>query len=85
MSKKRFPTPAITRRSLLVSGGSITLAMSAPRFASAQSKRIVSTIFGGKFEEIYRRAVIEPFTKRTGVDVLLKYGNGSQMADECHR
>ena len=44
----------------------------------APSKRIVSTIFGGKFEEIYRRALIEPFTKRTGVDVVLKYGNGSQ-------
>ena len=78
MSKKPFSTPAITRRSILASGASITLAMSAPRIAGAQSKRVVSTIFGGKFEEIYRKAVIAPFTKKTGVDVVLKYGNGSQ-------
>lgn len=78
MSEKRFPTPSITRRSVLLSGASITLAMSAPPMAGAQSKRLVSTIFGGKFEEIYRRAVIEPFTKKHGVEVVLKYGNSSQ-------
>jgi hypothetical protein len=37
-SRNYPPTPGI--------GGSITLAMSAPRFAGAQSKRIVSTVFG---------------------------------------
>jgi hypothetical protein len=46
MSQKPFPAPAISRRSVLISGASMTLAMSAPRVTGAQSKRIVSTIFG---------------------------------------
>ncbi|HVT30865.1 MAG TPA: ABC transporter substrate-binding protein [Lacipirellulaceae bacterium] len=78
MSNKRLWTPAITRRSVLRSSGALTVALVAPQIAYAQSKRLVSTIFGGKFEEIYRRAVIEPFTKKTGVEVVLKYGSGSQ-------
>jgi putative spermidine/putrescine transport system substrate-binding protein len=78
MSNTPVSATSITRRSVLASTGAVTLAVAAPCIAEAQSKRLVSTIFGGKFEEVYRKAVIDPFTKKTGVEVVLKYGNGSQ-------
>lgn len=68
--------PAIFRRGLL--GGALTLAIGAPSLATAQGRRITSTIFGGKFEEEYRKAIVDPFRRATGIDVTLRYGNASQ-------
>lgn len=65
-----------SRRDVLLGAGAISVAVCLPRPAAAA--QIVSTIFGGKFEEVYRATVTEPFKRKFGHDVTLKLGSGSQ-------
>lgn len=67
----------ITRRDFLAAGTAAGLALGLPR-TSAAEETIVSTIFGGKFEQVYRKAIVEPFRAKHGANVLLKYGTPSE-------
>lgn len=69
--------PQLSRRSLLAGSSALSVALFLPRPASAATT-IVSTIFGGKFEEVYRATIVEPFRKKFGHDVTLKLGSGSE-------
>jgi putative spermidine/putrescine transport system substrate-binding protein len=64
-----------SRRSVLV-GGAATAGLVAgfPYVPKAQSKTIVSTLFGGVYEERYRKNVLVPFEKKTGTQFVFKYG-----------
>jgi putative spermidine/putrescine transport system substrate-binding protein len=74
MSQKApHPTSRISRRSF-VGGVSATLSIGLPPTASAQSKSFVSTVFGGAYEQAYRKAIVAPFEKEFGAKVLLKLG-----------
>ncbi|WP_226582387.1 ABC transporter substrate-binding protein [Acuticoccus sediminis] len=75
---KRLSAPMVSRRGFLAGSGGIALGLSMPKWATAQGKSIVSCIFGGSFEDAYRKSIVEPFTAETGVEVTLKYGNGSE-------
>jgi putative spermidine/putrescine transport system substrate-binding protein len=77
-TNRPLAVPAVARRALLGSAATLTLGIGAAGRGAAQSRRIVSTIFGGKFEEEYRKAIVEPFRRLTGVEVQLKYGNGAE-------
>jgi len=46
--------------------------------ASTPSGSLVSTVFGGLYEQAYRKAIVEPFQKATGSQVLLKLGMSSE-------
>lgn len=70
-------TSSMSRRHLLAGTGALSVALCLPRPASAATT-IVSTIFGGKFEEVYRATIVEPFRKKFGHEVTLKLGSGSQ-------
>ena len=59
--------PAIARRALLGSAATLTLGIGAAGRGSAQTRRIVSTIFGGKFEEEYRKAIVDPLRRDAAV------------------
>jgi putative spermidine/putrescine transport system substrate-binding protein len=72
-----LPQPALSRRHILASAGALSVGICLPRPSTAATA-IVSTIFGGKFEEVYRATIIEPFRKKFGNDVTLKLGSGSQ-------
>jgi len=74
---KSFPKPCLSRRGPLAGAGALGLDICLPRPGTAGTT-IVSTIFGGKFEEVYPETIVEPFGKKTGHDVTLKLGSGSQ-------
>ena len=74
---KQFDS-ALTRRKVMQAAGAATLSLGIGLPASAQSKSLVSTVFGGVWEREYRKNVIEPFEKATGNKVLLKLGSTSE-------
>jgi putative spermidine/putrescine transport system substrate-binding protein len=74
----RLSTPHFSRRTLLSGSASLCLGLGIAGASQAQSKTLVSTIFGGKFEEEYRKAIVTPFAQKEGIQVTLKYGSGSE-------
>ena len=67
-----------TRRQALAGAGAAgaTLVIGLP--ARAQAGSIVSTVFGGVWEKEYRKAVIEPFERETGIKLQLKLGSSAE-------
>ena len=64
----------MTRRSVLKAGLATTSLLAAPGIARAQNKTIVTTSYGGVYEQNYRKLVVEPFAKKTGAEFVMKYG-----------
>jgi putative spermidine/putrescine transport system substrate-binding protein len=46
--------------------------------ARAQGGSIVSTVFGGVYEREYRKAIVEPFERETGIRMQLKLGSSAE-------
>jgi putative spermidine/putrescine transport system substrate-binding protein len=69
---------SLTRRDFVKSaaGATLSLAVVAPTRAAAGS--LVSTVFGGTYEREYRKAVLDPFERETGIKVLAKLGVTSE-------
>lgn len=68
-----------TRRSVL--GGLLVGALACPAYIRpgwAQGKRIVVANFGGAARDAKRKAIYDPFTAATGIEVI--YGEGPDMA-----
>ena len=79
MNDHTLKSPAVPRRAFLAGAGAATISVALPRPVFAQGKTtLVSTIFGGAFEAAYRKAVVDPFQKQHGAEVVLKYGNSSE-------
>ena len=68
----------LTRRSFVkgAAGATLSLAVMAPSRAASGS--FVTTVFGGTYEREYRKAVLDPFERETGVKVLAKLGVTSE-------
>ena len=66
-------SPGVSRRRVLASGAAAlataSIPMVPPRRASAAGKVVLRTI-GGAYEEAVVKAIIEPFTKATGIEVV---------------
>lgn len=73
------PSLRPSRRTVL-KGTAATLSVGFASPLLAQSNGIVSTVLGGVFEREYRKAVVEPFTKETGIQVNLKRGGPGEWA-----
>ncbi len=59
-----------TRRHVLAGlGGAAVMTLAAPSIVRAQSRSLVVASGGGSYEEAFRKAVIEPFQKETGIGV----------------
>ncbi|MCX7324439.1 MAG: ABC transporter substrate-binding protein [Hyphomicrobiales bacterium] len=58
-------------------GGALALGatLAAPPIVRAQTKTIVTTGFGGIYEERFRRNVLAPFEAKTGAKFVYKYGS----------
>jgi putative spermidine/putrescine transport system substrate-binding protein len=67
-----------TRRSILKAGVATTALIAAPSIVRAQSKTIVTTSYGGVYEQNYRKLVLEPFAKKTGAEFAIKYGGADE-------
>lgn len=65
----------ISRRSLLVGSAGALGVLAAPAIVRAQSKTIVTTGYGGVYEENYRKHVLDPFSEKTGAEFVFKYGS----------
>ncbi|WP_431281488.1 ABC transporter substrate-binding protein [Humitalea sp. 24SJ18S-53] len=65
-----------SRRQFLASGATLSLGLAVP--AAAQGGGIVSTVFGGVWEREYRRTVVEPFERETGIRLQLKLGSSAE-------
>ena len=68
----------LTRREVLTGAAALTVSVVVPGVADAATPTLVSTIFGGRFEKEYRKAIADPFEKEHGVEVVLNYGNAGQ-------
>lgn len=77
MSSRQFSN-GMNRRTFLGATGAATLTIGFGAPAQAQDKEFVSTVFGGVYEREYRKHIIEPFEKETGLKVLTKTGLSSE-------
>lgn len=68
-----------TRRRVVLGGAAATLSVSLPRWSMAQSNDLVSNVFGGFYEQQYRKAISDPFEKAFGAKVQLRYGAPSAI------
>jgi len=75
-----MPRPAVDRqrRRMLAAGTAAAAITGFPAIVRAQAKTIVTTGYGGIHEKWFRTAVIEPFEKKTGAKVQIKYGGAGQ-------
>jgi putative spermidine/putrescine transport system substrate-binding protein len=79
MSNDIIGRPAVTRRDLLGGGTAASLSLGLVRPGAAQQGgRFVSTVFGGVWEREYRKVVVEPFERETGIRLQLKLGSSSE-------
>lgn len=81
MPKMRNTDPlaaSINRRTFVVGAAASAMAIGSSRPTRAAGGEFVSTIFGGVYEQKYRKAIVEPFEKETGINVLLKTGLSSE-------
>src|SRR5689334_3347605 len=64
-----------TRRAALKLAAGLGATLAAPPLVRAQTKTIVTTGFGGIYEERFRRHVLTPFEAKTGAKFVYKYGS----------
>jgi putative spermidine/putrescine transport system substrate-binding protein len=63
-----------TRRGLIAAGATLA----APAIVRAQGRTIVTTLFGGVYEQNFRRHVMDPFTQKTGARFQVRYGSPTE-------
>ena len=71
-SRKTHTRPAFSRRQALKAGLAAGAVVSAPAFVRsgwAQSKRLIIANSGGSMGDAKRKALYEPFTKKTGIEI----------------
>jgi len=66
----------VSRRTFLAASGAAgAVTLATPAVLRAQSKRIVYATWGGTWEQAMREAWFDPFTKKTGIEVVTAPGN----------
>src|SRR4051794_40796068 len=77
-------TTAISRRTFMARGvAAAGLITGFPAIVRAQSKTIVTTLYGGAYEERYRKFVLEPFSAKTGAQFVIKYGSADEWLNNA--
>lgn len=67
-----------TRRKIVVGSAAAAALSGFPAIVRAQSKTIVTTGYGGVYEQRYRKHVLAPFEKKTGARFVFKYGSANE-------
>ena len=78
MRKTSLPGPVATRRTVLAGVAAAGVIAGFPGIVRAQSKTIVTTLFGGIYEERYRKHVLAPFEQKHNVKFVIKYGSPNE-------
>jgi putative spermidine/putrescine transport system substrate-binding protein len=68
----------VTRRTILKSSAAAAALIAAPAIVRAESKTIVTTSYGGVYEDNYKKFVLDPFSKKTGAEFVMKYGGADE-------
>lgn len=71
-------TNKLDRRSFLASSAAVTLGVAMPRGAMAAGGGFTSTVFGGVWEQNYRKAIVDKFEAEHGVKVNLQLGSSAE-------
>ncbi|MBW8637515.1 ABC transporter substrate-binding protein [Hoeflea sp. WL0058] len=79
MTNKYGINSNISRRTALIGLGATATALGMPRIANAKTDQIVMATGGGKLEEAYRKTVYEPWTAKTGVNVINTSNEGARL------
>ncbi|KQQ35582.1 hypothetical protein ASG19_18040 [Rhizobium sp. Leaf306] len=75
---------SISRRAFTLGGvAAAGLITGFPAIVRAQSKTIVTTLFGGAYEERYRKFVLDPFSAKTGAQFVIKYGSADEWLNNA--
>ncbi|SEQ48977.1 Tat (twin-arginine translocation) pathway signal sequence [Devosia sp. YR412] len=74
---------SLTRRHFLAATAAAGVVTGFPAIVRAQSKTIVTTLFGGAYEENYRKHVLDPFSARTGAEFVIKYGSADEWLNNA--
>ena len=70
----------VSRRNVLLGAAALGAGLALPSIVRAQSKTITITSPGGIYEKNFKKNVLDPYTKKTGVTFDLKYGSpGEQL------
>jgi putative spermidine/putrescine transport system substrate-binding protein len=72
-----------TRRGVLAAATSAVAVSGFPAIVRAQSKTIVTTSYGGAYEQNYRKFVLEPFARKTGAEFVIKYGSADEWLNNA--
>lgn len=75
------PAPEVVspaRRRLIAGAAGLAAITGSPAIVRAQTKTIVTTGYGGVYEQRYRKHVLEPFEKKTGAKFVFKYGSANE-------
>src|SRR5258707_594891 len=70
--------PKLTRRDFVKATAGATLSIGVMDGSRAASNSLVSTVFGGAYEREYRKAILDPFERETGIKVVAKLGMTSE-------
>ncbi len=77
------PSSLISRRTLLRTGATAAAVTGFPAIVRAQSKTIVTTSYGGAYEDNYRKLVTDPFSRKTGANFAFKYGSSDEWLNSA--
>lgn len=76
----RLPKSARRRRALIAATAATAATLTLPWLAArAQGKQVVVRTGGGGYDEAKRASVYEPFTKETGIEIVLVAANQTKM------
>ena len=64
-----------TRRRVIAAGGAAALTLAAPAIKAQSKGRVVFGTWGGTWEAAMRKAWFDPFTAKTGIEVVTASGN----------
>ena len=70
MGQSKLSGPYISRRDFVAGAGTLSISLGLGGRADAQNSRFVTTVFGGVWEREYRKHIVEPFEKETGIKVI---------------
>jgi len=72
-----------SRRNFLAASAAAAAITGFPAITRAQSKTIVTTSYGGTYEEKYRELVLNPFSEKTGAEFVIKYGSADEWLNNA--
>jgi putative spermidine/putrescine transport system substrate-binding protein len=78
LDRKILNSGDVNRRNFVKGAAGLAITMGFARPAGAEGGGLATTVFGGAYEREYRKHIIDPFEKESGIKVLAKLGSTSE-------